>query len=129
MERVARASKQSVQHRLEIWSFAGARNAERPLLGWGLDASRAIPGGTAPTDLGVPYLPLHPHNVTLQIWLELGIPGAALLALFGVRLWLALGAAAWPRPYAAAVVGSLVAAFTVSLGSYGLWQEWWIWQR
>jgi len=126
MQNWARAQKQSVEHRLEIWQFAGAHIADRPLGGWGLDSSRAIPGGTAPTSTGVPVLPLHPHNVTLQIWLELGLPGAALFALFVVRLWLALGAAPWPRLYAAAAAGSLAAAFTASLGSYGLWQEWWI---
>ena len=43
----ADAFKDSAGHRLEIWHFAGQRIAERPLLGWGLDASRAIPGGNA----------------------------------------------------------------------------------
>jgi exopolysaccharide production protein ExoQ len=116
----------SVWHRLEIWSFVGARIAERPLLGWGLDSSRAIPGGSALTPGGVPWLPLHPHNVTLQIWLELGVPGAVLFVLLIGGLWLALGRAPWPRLYAAAAGGSLAAGFIVALGSYGLWQEWWI---
>jgi exopolysaccharide production protein ExoQ len=116
----------SLWHRLEIWSFVGARIAERPLLGWGLDSSRAIPGGSALTPGGVPWLPLHPHNVTLQIWLELGVLGAILFVLLVVGLWLALGKAPWPRLYAAAAGGSLATAFTVALGSYGLWQEWWI---
>jgi len=116
----------SLWHRLEIWSFVGARIAERPLLGWGLDSSRAIPGGDALTPQGVPWLPLHPHNVALQIWLELGVPGVALFVVLVGGLWLALGRVPWPRLYAAAAGGSLAAAFTVALGSYGLWQEWWI---
>jgi O-antigen ligase len=116
--------KLSAWHRLEIWSFVGARIVERPLLGWGLGSSRAIPGGTALTPEGRPWLPLHPHNAPLQLWLELGVPGAALFALFAARLWLALGAVAWPRLYAAAAGGSLVTALTVALGSYGIWQEW-----
>src|SRR5262249_50005268 len=37
--------KVSLAHRLEIWNFVGRHIAERPVLGWGLDASRAIPGG------------------------------------------------------------------------------------
>jgi hypothetical protein len=120
----AEAFKLSAWHRLEIWSFVGARIAERPLAGWGLDSSRAIPGGLALTPDGHQFLPLHPHNAALQLWLELGVPGAALLALFVARLWLALGAMPWPRLYAAAAGGSLVTALIVALASYGIWQEW-----
>jgi O-antigen ligase len=121
--------KYSARHRLEIWSFAGDRIAERPWLGWGLDASRAIPGGTEQIPDGLPgqqNLPLHPHNTPLQVWLELGVPGAALFAWFVARLWLALAAMPWPRLYSAAAGGSLAAALTVALGGYGIWQEWWI---
>ena len=120
----AQEFKFSAWHRLEIWSFVGGRIGERPLLGWGLDASRAIPGGSEMTPEHRQWLPLHPHNAPLQLWLELGAPGAVLFALFAARLWLALGAVAWPRLYAAAAGGSLVAGLVVALGSYGIWQEW-----
>jgi O-antigen ligase len=122
----AEAFKFSAWHRLEIWSFVCRHIAQRPVLGWGLDSSRAIPGGTDLTPEGRPWLPLHPHNAPLQLWLELGAPGAVLFALFAARVWLALGAAPWPRLYAAAAGGSLVTALVVALGSYGAWQEWWI---
>jgi exopolysaccharide production protein ExoQ len=121
--------KSSAWHRLEIWRFAGSRIAEHPVAGWGLDSSRAIPGGDRPIPGGLPWqlmLPLHPHNAALQLWLELGVPGAVLFALFAARLWLAVGAAPWPRLYAAAAGGSLAAAFTIALGAYGVWEEWWI---
>jgi len=118
--------KFSAWHRLEIWSFVGRHIAEKPVLGWGLDSSRAIPGGADLTPEGRAWLPLHPHNAPLQLWLELGVPGAALLALLAARLWLALGAAQWPRLYAAAAGASLVTGFVVALGSYGVWQEWWV---
>jgi O-antigen ligase len=116
--------KFSLWHRLEIWSFVGGRIAERPFLGWGLDASRSIPGGSGATPEGWQLLPLHPHNAPLQLWLELGVPGAALFALFLALLWRALGRMAWPQLYAAAVGGSFVTALIVALGSYGIWQEW-----
>jgi exopolysaccharide production protein ExoQ len=123
----AQEVKSSMWHRLAIWSFVGSRIAEKPLFGWGLDSSRAIPGGNAPIPDGYPgqtSLPLHPHNAPLQVWLELGLPGALLFALLAARLWLALGRVSWPPLYAAAVGGSLVTALTVALGSYGVWQEW-----
>ncbi len=118
--------KVSARHRLEIWWFTGQRIAEHPERGWGLDSSRAIPGGTEPTPEGVPWLPLHPHNVALQIWLELGLPGALLFAGFIGWLWLSLARARWPRCFAAAAGGSLCAAQTIGLAAYGMWEEWWI---
>jgi exopolysaccharide production protein ExoQ len=122
----ADAIKGSAWHRLLIWSFVGERSAERPLLGWGLDGSRAIPGGTEEIRPGLKRLPLHPHNAALQLWLELGIPGALLSAFFVGWLWLRLGTAPWPRLYAAAAGGSLTAALVTASGAYGIWQEWWL---
>ena len=118
--------KWSARHRLEIWWFTGQRIAERPILGWGLDSSRSIPGGKEPTPEGAPWLPLHPHNGALQVWLELGLPGAATFAALAAWLWLSLAAAAWPRRFAAAAGASLCAAQTIGLAAYGLWEEWWI---
>lgn len=118
--------KSSISHRLLIWSFVGDRIAEKPLFGWGLDASRAIPGGKALIRPGQPWLPLHPHNVPLQFWLELGIPGVVLSSLVIARLWCALGALRWPRLFAAATAGALAAAFVEALGTYGIWEEWWV---
>jgi O-antigen ligase len=122
----ADALKGSAGHRLLIWSFVGDRIAERPLTGWGLDAARAIPGGKEEVRPGMNRLPLHPHNAALQLWLELGAPGAVLFALFVGWLWLRLAAAPWPPLYAAAVGGSLTAALAAAFAAYGVWQEWWL---
>ncbi len=118
--------KWSARHRLEIWWFTGQRIAEHPLRGWGLDSSRAIPGGSDPTPEGPPWLPLHPHNGALQIWLELGFPGALLFAGVVSRLWFGLASAAWPRLFAAAAGGGLCVAQAIGLAAYGIWEEWWI---
>jgi exopolysaccharide production protein ExoQ len=118
--------KISAGHRLLIWSFAGDRIAERPLIGWGLDASRAIPGGDDPIRPGEPWMPLHPHNAALQVWLELGAPGAVLFALLIALVWHALARAEWPRLFAAAAGASLTIAFVGCFGTYGIWQEWWL---
>jgi O-antigen ligase len=118
--------KSSASHRLLIWSFVGARIAEKPLLGWGLDSSRAIPGGQVLIRPGQPWLPLHPHDAPLQLWLELGVPGAVLGALVAGWLWTGLAAAEWPHLFAAAAAGGLAAAMTELLATYGLWEEWWL---
>jgi exopolysaccharide production protein ExoQ len=121
----ADAVKFSAGHRLLIWSFVGDRIAEHPLVGWGLDSSRAIPGGKDPIEAGATWLPLHPHNAPLQLWLELGVPGAVLFALLAACAWLALARACWPRLLAAATGGSLATGFVASFATYGIWQEWW----
>lgn len=117
--------KLSAGHRLLIWSFVGDRIAEHALRGWGFNSSRAIPGGRDPIRPGETWLPLHPHNAPLQLWLELGVPGAVLFALLAGQLWLALARAGWPPLYAASAGGSLATALVASCGTYGIWQEWW----
>jgi O-antigen ligase len=134
----------SAAHRILIWDFAVERIAERPLLGWGGEASRTIPGGRdifAPATLerfgltseasrawfGRPVaqrLPLHTHNAALQLWMELGAVGALLGAAVAAALgWLA---ARVPRPILPAATGAYAAASVVGMLSYGVWQEWWI---
>lgn len=118
--------KLSAGHRLLIWSFTGDRIAERPLGGWGLDSSRAIPGGEDPIRPGETWLPLHPHNAPLQLWLELGVPGAVLFAFVVALAWRALAHAGWPPLFFAAAGGSLTIAFVGCFATYGIWQEWWL---
>ena len=122
----ADAVKLSAGHRLLIWSFAGDRIAERTLTGWGLDASRAMPGGINPIRPGETWMPLHPHNAALQLWLELGVPGAVLFALLVALAWQALAAAPWPRLFTAAAGASLAIALIACFASYGIWEEWWL---
>lgn len=120
----------SIYHRLSIWAFVADRIAERPVLGWGLNSSRDIPGGIDAPFGDERRLPLHPHNAVLQWWLELGAIGAAIGA--GVVLVAIRGAASGapamdggngPR---AAALGMVTAAFLVSLVGYGFWQGWWM---
>ena len=118
--------KMSAGHRLLIWSFAGDRIAERPVTGWGLDSSRAIPGGDDPIRPGEPWMPLHPHNAALQVWLELGAPGAVLFALMAAIAWGTLARVEWPPLFAAAAGASLTIAFVGCFATYGIWQEWWL---
>lgn len=123
---IADSVKISAGHRLLIWSFAGDRIAERPLTGWGLDSSRAIPGGEDPIRLGETWMPLHPHNAALQVWLELGAPGAALFALIVAVLWSAVARVEWPPLFVAAAGSGLAIALVGCFTTYGIWQEWWL---
>ncbi len=107
------------------------------MLGWGLDSSRVIPGADIiitrfdSTLPWIPYgrmeaLPLHPHNAPLQIWLELGLPGAALFALLCAAVLVAV-ARRVPEPLAAAAAAAaIMVALALSSFSYGIWPTWWL---
>jgi O-antigen ligase len=119
--------------RLMIWKFTSERIMERPLVGWGFDAARRIPGGGEPfvlknaagqtltTELN---LPLHPHNQILQIWLELGAVGALIVALAGAAM---IGQTAQlPPPARNGSVALITAVLVFDNLSFGAWQSWWI---
>jgi exopolysaccharide production protein ExoQ len=116
--------KQSALHRIKVWEFTATNIADKPFTGWGLDSSRNIPGGNKIIVNAETYMPLHPHNGVLQTWLELGAPGATLLAalillcLFGLYPLKAINRAG----AAAALAGAL----TIYCLSFGIWQSWWV---
>lgn len=125
----------STRHRLMIWQFTATRIAERPLLGWGLNGSRSIPGNTDKTEVWLhdpnatpqdfpllqDQLPLHPHNFALQIWLETGGVGAVLVSLFLWRFFTQVS-----RRWGAPALAAGVAAMAVGLVGFGIWQAWWL---
>lgn len=126
-------------HRIEIWTYAVERALERPWWGWGFEATRNFE----------PIIPLHPHNPSLQAWLELGIPGLLLVAALWFSIfWFmvpkgdntvairtdgfvelsavssettAASAEQSARPY---MLAAATAYFTLNVLSYGLWKAW-----
>lgn len=133
-------------HRVLIWKFAGARALERPVLGWGLGASRALPEGALNMQSVVDalpigpegevlksefaktkfeQLPLHPHSVALQVWLELGVVGAGLF-LAAIAAALAIGRKRYAGTDLAAFHGLMLSFFVIANFSYGAWQSWWL---
>lgn len=125
-------------HRIDIWTYTVERSLEKPLWGWGYEAAR----------LFHPVIPVHPHNMSLQAWLELGIPGLVLLAAFWFCLFWRLvprGSHAHTgegggltelnfdveketqsveqqaRPY---ILAAAAAYFTLNVISYGMWKAW-----
>ena len=127
--------------RIDIWTFAVARSLEKPWWGWGYESSRQF----------LPTIPDHPHNMSLQAWLELGIPGLVLVAAFWVALFWCMGTkddfvavaavdkaemrglhdapaevrdmtySQRVRPYLMAMA---VSYFIINTVSYGLWRSW-----
>jgi exopolysaccharide production protein ExoQ len=130
--------KPSAAHRLMIYHFSSTKISERPILGWGMDASRTIPGGRGMARIfdcaykGGPsitqklggLMPLHPHNASLQVWLELGGVGVVIFAgLLGTLVF------RWqrgfpPRPGRPLIAGMLTTISVVYNIGFGLWQAW-----
>jgi O-antigen ligase len=113
--------------RLHIWRFAIDRIADRPVFGWGLDASRTFDETVQLQGQTHPLMPLHPHNVFLQVWLEAGAIGAVLLAVtIALAAWSAAHAADKARRIAAGGTALAALIFAIDNFSFGAWQEWWI---
>jgi O-antigen ligase len=115
----------TAQYRLHIWTVVSDRIAQRPLFGWGFDASPDLPAqDDQPFRPRDKIIPSHPHNGALQIMVETGLVGSlltlALLFLLARRID-ALAPA--PRACAAAM---LVTVLGIAATAYGVWQSHWL---
>lgn len=117
----------SLTIRGEMWRETVPFIWQKPIFGWGIEASHVLPHLPEAAHLSAQQIYVldwgHTHNAPLQIWLELGLAGAALAAAslyFGIRAMRALPPAL--LPYALA---SVIAAFTIACVSHGAWQAWW----
>lgn len=131
--------KPSFYHRLYIWNFVSGEALLKPWTGWGLNASRhkrfseikisAEEIKKKTTFLKIPYLdllPLHPHNLPLQLWLELGFPGVFLITYLISLIILMIPQIFKDNFSRSAAYAIFSSALTMSLGSYGTWQSWWV---
>lgn len=139
----------SAHHRLRIWAFTSEAIMKRPVLGWGMDTARSLPGGKTrititrppaggeaaearatsgpvPRRLKVELLPLHPHNAALQVWVELGAVGAVLAMALVVLTVSRVGRLSRQKVDRAAALGFISAAFVIAYFGYGIWQTWWL---
>ncbi|MEK7246212.1 MAG: O-antigen ligase family protein [Pseudomonadota bacterium] len=129
----------SAFHRLEIWRTVAAHIQGKTWAGHGFDTARRLyPQGTEVVktfrrdDPEKTYsnkfepIPLHPHNMILQIWLETGLAGALLvLAALGAVL-AALARATLDKTEKAAGYAFFITALAIGSVSFGAWQAWWL---
>lgn len=101
--------------RLEFWGAATDLLSEHPLRGWGLDASRNFS----------PIIQLHPHDASLQLWLELGPLGVAAAASAWLLILRGL-ARDKPDLAATATAASAVVYVLFAAINFGVWQDWWL---
>jgi O-antigen ligase len=74
-----------------------------------------------------PAPPLHPHHSALQVFLEMGVAGLALVATALALLLRRLRAALPARhPAQAAVYATVIAYLGAGFSSFSIWQNWWV---
>ena len=111
--------------RLEIWTYVCELIRDKPLFGYGLDASRPLNSEMELAGYQIERLPLHPHNASLQVWLETGLIGAVLLSCALIFLGGRIASAPrLSREQAIAAAWVLVTYVCLVIFSYGAWQEW-----
>ena len=133
-------SKPSSVHRLMIWKEAAIKIAERPIMGWGLENPRFFPDAEERVKLdqcapivgrddpfiqtGFQRMPIYPHNVFLEIWLNLGLIGVGAGFVIVLSVARSLQSA---RPSVQWAAGATLSAVLIYFGlGYSLWQGWWL---
>lgn len=129
----------SILHRFIIWQTAKDHILKNPIIGAGLNSTRflytkedriyylvEIPSTGRSWGVFSEPIPLHPHNAILQVWMELGLLGAVLLAVFLVAILNQLRLLALPHWETAASFAFFACALTIESISYGAWQSWWL---
>ncbi len=131
--------KNKLSHRQAIWSFSSNIIYGDLLKGKGLFSSRKIgeentihlqefnPEISEWVETSYPAIPLHPHNNTLQIWLELGVIG---ITLYFIIIYIIVKTIFFSRNFnkikTSLLLGGVLCIFIINQSSYGAWQVWWL---
>lgn len=111
-------------HRMEIWDFISRYALDQPWTGFGIEATRHIQDfDSARLYHPDPHI-LHPHNFSVQFWIEFGVIGVAVLSGFiGTLLWYI----SKMEPSRARIyLPTFYAVIAVASTGYGIWQSWWL---
>ncbi|MFQ5765265.1 MAG: DUF1674 domain-containing protein [Rhodospirillales bacterium] len=130
----------SAAHRLVIWRTTAGHIKKKPLLGGGFDTARGLyskkdkvelrfPKGVLGRSFGPTWyepIPLHPHNAILQVWLELGAVGAAILVALLLAVIRAVHRLVDDTRDRAIALGAIATGLAIASISFGAWQSWWV---
>jgi exopolysaccharide production protein ExoQ len=116
----------SLKHRFHIWRFCQDYIQEKLIFGWGLETPHALSKEQIFSPSGFELSTLHPHNIAIQIWFELGFVGAlGLIAGLGWWLYCIQRDSVTPQ-HQSLYLAQFVTFFGISSSAYGIWQSWWM---
>jgi len=108
--------------RSEIWDIVATKSLESPIFGHGIDSARYLGNIVVESTYKPVNVLLHPHNMILQIWLDLGFVGVAIVAglLFSGWQYVSKLHHLVQPP----ILGGLTMLTVFSTVSHSLWQTW-----
>src|SRR3546814_7070845 len=114
-------------HRQVIWSFTLEHVASAPWFGVGMNVVNNLPGAhELIPGINAEYIPSHPHNWILEILVETGWIGLALVvAILALLAWKITQRLRRRHAGGAATAGLFVAFWTMSLSNFSIWSSWW----
>jgi O-antigen ligase len=116
------------KQRIEIWQGFGEVARKHPVIGTGFASTTFIKEHPVITEVDPRFRRSlergHPHNAYLQVWVELGIPGALILSWF--TLWGMRRLSEQSVSTRRMGLNALMCASAIALVSHGAWQGWWI---
>lgn len=111
----------SAINRLEVWDFLSRRVMESPLIGHGMESTRFLKADHVMPHMRTDHI-MHPHNISIQLWLETGVLGVVLFLVFTVFLYRSVVARAEKeQKYMFVLVMPVLANLSMS---YSMWQAW-----
>ncbi len=110
--------------RMDIWDFVSRRALERPLTGFGADATEFIKNFDSSGLYWKSKQVLHPHNFAIQLWIEFGVMGPLLMGAFFMDFLQKLSR---QNAMDSRIMGGLfIAVLLISASAFGFWQTYWI---
>jgi len=106
----------------EIWDAVSIQALKAPFFGHGLDSTRYQNSVRFEQKYYMGEQVWHPHNMFLQIWLDMGLTGVAFVLAFLLFSWRAtLSIPLAKRP---AILAGVVMLITFALVTHSIWQTW-----
>lgn len=109
--------------RAEIWDGVSRKIIEAPYFGYGIDSAKYLNHiDIAHTYYYKPSRIWHPHNMFLQIWLDMGLLGVSLICSLIILGWIYVRNLEAPK--CPPVIASISMLFLFCLVSHSVWQTW-----
>lgn len=120
--KVSLLNKGAASMRLEIWDFIARKIMTNPLLGFGMDSTRYVTDFETTRTYFNHSTVMHPHNVSLQLWMDFGIAGI----IWGLGFfWMIVERIiALPRANRRLPLIALAGVLTFLMLSWSLWAGW-----